>query len=591
MQVARRPQDPAASFRERTLSYRELGASTDQLACCLRSLGVGRGVLVGLFADRSIEFIAGALGILKAGGAYVPIDPTYPPERVAFMLSDTRAPLVVTDRATVARLPTGAWRTVLVDGPQAPVSCEPPRAAAMPLAETDLAYVIYTSGSTGRPKGVEITHANLLHLVAWHQSAFGVTPADRATQVASPGFDAAVWELWPYLAAGASVHVLDEETRLNPERLRDWLGDKGITISFLPTPLAENVLRVDWPAQAVLRLLLTGGDVLRQRPPAGLPFKLINNYGPTEATVVATSGEVPPTGPSGRLPSIGVPISNTRVYILDDSLQPVPPGGVGELYIGGAGVARGYLNRPELTAERFIFAPLAGAESERVYRTGDLGRFLPDGSIEFLGRADDQVKIRGFRVETGEVEAVLGEHPAVHTSLVVASGDDSMDARLVAYVVPAGGLEPSSADLRAFLATRLPEYMLPSTFVTLDALPLTPNGKIDRAALPEPTACAAERRADFVAPRTPLEERLAHIVAGLLDLDQVGMEDNFFLLGGHSLLGAQVVVQVQDTFDVELTLQTLFTAPTLAALSAEIEALILEKVEAMSEEEALRLVG
>jgi amino acid adenylation domain-containing protein len=454
----------------------------------------------------------------------------------------------------------------------------------------DLAYVIFTSGSTGRPKGVEITHGGLLNLVTWHQHDFRVSSADRATQLASPGFDAAVWELWPYLTSGASVHIPDEETRLSPERLRDWLVAEAITISFLPTPLAEAAMTLEWPADTRLRCLLTGGDVLRHYPPAGLPFTVINNYGPTENTVVATSGEVPPLASVGRLPDIGRPIRNVEVHILDESLQPVPLGAVGELHIGGAGLARGYLNRPELTAEKFIANPFAHGSSERLYKTGDLARYLPDGSIDFVGRVDHQIKIRGFRVETGEIEAVLDEHPSVQMSVVVAREDPTLDKRLLAYVVPRPGLNPTDIELREFLATRLPDYMLPVAFIRLASLPLTANGKIDRAALPDPVACFANGTAGFVAPRTAVEERLADIVADLLGLDQVGMEDNFFLLGGHSLLGAQVIVQVQDTFDVELSLQTLFTAPTLAALSAEIETLIVDKLEAMSEEEAVALL-
>jgi amino acid adenylation domain-containing protein len=583
LRAVARPDASAVSATNRRLSYRELDVWTDRLAGHLCRLGVGRNVLVGLCLDRSIEFVVGALGILKAGGAYVPMDPDYPTDRLEFMLTDTRAGVLIADRSTAARLPPGGWRVIQVD--EALDDRASPGVVAV-TTPSDLAYVIFTSGSTGRPKGVEITHGGLLNLVAWHQREFGVSAADRATQLASPGFDAAVWEVWPYLTSGASVHIPDEETRLSPERLRDWLVAEAITISFLPTPLAEAAMTLEWPPETRLRRLLTGGDVLRHYPPAGLPFKVINNYGPTENTVVATSGEVPPLASTGRLPCIGSPISNVQVHILDESLQPVPLGAVGELHIGGAGLARGYLNRPELTAEKFV----AHALGERLYKTGDLGRYLPDGSIEFLGRVDDQIKIRGFRVETGEIEAVLAEHPSVQTSVVVAHGDASMDKRLVAYVVPRPGLNPSDLDLRGFLATKLPDYMLPAAFIRLVTLPLTPNGKIDRAALPDPVACFANGNAAFVAPRTAVEERLADIVADLLGVDQVGMEDNFFLLGGHSLLGAQVIVQVQDTFDVELSLQTLFTAPTLAALSTEIESLIFEKVEAMSEEEALALV-
>jgi acyl-coenzyme A synthetase/AMP-(fatty) acid ligase/acyl carrier protein len=451
--------------------------------------------------------------------------------------------------------------------------------------------VIYTSGSTGQPKGVQITHASLLNLVFWHQRAFAVTAGDRATQVASPGFDAAVWELWPYLTAGASVYFPDEETRIAPEALRDWLVWQRITISFLPTPLAERVMTLEWPATTALRILLTGGDALHRYPSPTLPFTLINNYGPTENTVVATSGPVPaierPEGP----PSIGRPIANTQVYILDERLQPVPSGVPGELHIGGAGLARGYLNHPALTAEKFIPNPFCAVPGTRLYKTGDLACYLPDGQIAFLGRIDEQIKIRGYRIEPGEIVAALDRHPTVQASVVVAREDTPDDKRLVAYIVPTAGSRPTASALRDYLATQVPDYMVPATFVGLDALPLTPNGKVDRAALPAPDATNTVQDDTFTAPRSPLEERLAAIVASLLGLEQVGRDDNFFLLGVHSLLGAQVIARVADTFDVDLPLHALLEAPTVAELAIEIEHLMLAKLEAMSEDEAQRLLA
>jgi amino acid adenylation domain-containing protein len=590
MQSAATPGATALGAGERVLSYHELDIWTNQVACHLRALGVGPNVLVGLCLERSLELVAGALGILKAGGAYVPLDPASPPDRLDFMLEDTRAPVLVTSRVLAARLPARARRTVLLDTDAASVARESPKCLAHPLTADDLAYVIYTSGSTGQPKGVEITHGSLLNLVSWHQREFAVTSADRATQLASPGFDAAVWEIWPYLTAGAGVHLPDEETRIDPERLRDWLVAQGITISFLPTPLAESVMGLDWPPQTALRVLLTGGDVLHRYPPAGLPFRVVNNYGPTENTVVATSGEVAASASPGRLPSIGRPIANVQVHILDESLQPVPGGAVGEVYIGGAGVARGYLNRPALTAERFVTAAFGTRGSERLYKTGDLARYLPDGSIDFVGRIDQQIKIRSFRVELGEIEAVLGEHPAVQTSVVVAHENGADSKRLVAYLVPAPGCTPTTPELRAFLGTKLPVYMVPTTFVRLEALPLTANGKVDRAALPDPDASDLDLDAPVVAPRTPVEEGLADIVATLLGLEQVGTADNFFLLGGHSLLATQLIARVQDAFGVDLILRTVFAAPTVAELAVEIERLILAKVETMSEDDVRRIL-
>jgi amino acid adenylation domain-containing protein len=576
------------------LTYRELDTWANQVAHRLRALGVGPDILVGLCLERSAALVVGALGILKAGGAYVPLDPAYPPERLAFMLHDAQTPVLVTQQRLAERLPAGPWRVVTLDGdgPQTARACPEPAAGAP--APAHLAYVIYTSGSTGQPKGVQITHDSLLNLVFWHRRAFTVTTADRATQLASPSFDATVWELWPYLTAGASVYLPDEETRSTPARLRDWLVAQGITISFLPTALAEGVMALEWPPQTALRILLTGADVLHHYPSPDLPFVVVNNYGPTECTVVATSGPVPPTahvsGPA-RPPSIGRPIANTEVYILDDHLQPVPTGTPGELHIGGAGLARGYLNRPALTAEKFIPNPFSAQPGARLYKTGDRACFLPDGQIAFLGRIDDQIKIRGYRIEPHEIVAALNRHPAVQMSCVVAREDTPGDKRLVAYVVPTPGAQPAASALRAFLATQLPDYMLPTAFVWLEALPLTPNGKVDRAALPAPDAATTAGDGAFVAPRTPVEQRVAGIVAGLLGLEQIGMDDNFFLLGGHSLLGAQIIARVSDSFGVDLPLHTLYAAPTVAALAAEIERVVLATLDEMSDDEIQRLLG
>jgi amino acid adenylation domain-containing protein len=573
------------------LTYRELDTWANQIAHHLRALGVGPDLLVGLCLERSAALVVGALGILKAGGAYVPLDPAYPPERLAFMLYDAQTPVVVTQQRLAERLPAGPWRVVTLDaeGPQTARACPVP-AAGVP-APAHLAYVIYTSGSTGQPKGVQITHDSLLNLVFWHRRAFAVTAADRATQLAGPSFDATVWELWPYLTAGASVYLPDEETRNTPTRLRDWLVAQGITIGFLPTALAESVMALDWPPQTALRILLTGADVLHHYPSPDLPFVLVNNYGPTECTVVATSGPVPPTARPERPPSIGRPIANTEVYILDDHLRPVPTGVPGELHMGGVGLARGYLNRPELTAEKFIPHPFSAEPGARLYKTGDRACFLPDGQIAFLGRIDDQIKIRGYRIEPQEIVAALNRHPGVQMSCVVAREDTPGEKRLVAYVVPTPGAQPAAGALRAFLGTQLPDYMLPTAFVWLEALPLTPNGKVDRAALPAPDAANTAGDGVFVAPRTPLEQQVAGIVAGLLGLDRIGRDDNVFLLGGHSLLGAQIIARVSDTFGVDLPLHTLYAAPTVATLAAEIERVVLATLEEMSDDEIQRLLG
>ncbi len=571
------------------VTYRELDVRANRLSNYLRAQGVGADIVVGLCLERSIDFVVGALAVLKAGGAYLPLDPSHPAERLRFMLADAQVPVLVTRRHIAERLAEGIWRTIAVDIDRSDIaaqSAQPPDSA---LHADTLAYVIYTSGSTGEPKGVELTHGGLLNLIFWHRDAFAVTPADRATQIASLAFDAAIWELWPYLTAGASVSIPDEETRLSPESLRDWLVARKITLCFLPTPLAEVAMTLEWPATTALRAMLTGGDRLHIYPPSTLPFALINNYGPAENTVVATSGRVLPSNAPDSSPSIGHPIANVQVYVLDAALRPVPTGTEGELYIGGAGVARGYRNRPELTAERFIPDPF-GAAGARLYKTGDLARAQPNGNIDFIGRSDGQVKIRGNRIEIGEIITVLNRHPAVRTSHITAREHAPSDLRLVAYVVSAPETEPTADDLQGFLRTHLPEYMVPASFVRIEALPVTPNGKVDPSALPEPSAANSMREASDVSPRSAIEGRLAAIVATVLGLERVGMDDDFFLLGGHSLLGVQLISRIRDNFGVELPLLSLFEAPTVAELSAQIEQRIMANLEAMSEEEAERFL-
>jgi thioesterase domain-containing protein/acyl carrier protein len=430
--------------------------------------------------------------------------------------------------------------------------------------------VIYTSGSTGKPKGVQIEHQGLLNLVFWHQRAFSLSPADRATQIAGPAFDAAVWELWPYLTAGASIYIANEETRISPVPLRDWLIASGITITFLPTPLAESVLSLDWPSNIALRTLLTGGDKLHNYPSRSLPFKLVNNYGPTENTVVTTSGDVSFMEQSDRTPTIGRPIANTQVYLLDKNLQPVPVGIPGEIYVGGAGLARGYLNHPDQTTLAFIRNPFSNTPSRRLYKTGDLGRYLPDGNIEFLGRLDDQVKIRGFRIELGEIEAVLGQHPVVAETVVVVREDVPGSKRLVAYVVVNQLAAPTIPELQHFLKQHLPEYMVPSAFVLLSVLPLTPNGKVDRRALPAPDTFCFSLKASFVSPRDTLELQLVQIWEEVLDVHPVGVRDDFFDLGGHSLLAITLMARIQQKFGKNLPLATLFQGATIENLASSL---------------------
>lgn len=563
-----------------SLTYAELDLRSNQLAEHLRSLGVGPDSLVGICLERSVPSVVSSLAVLKAGAAYLPLDPASPADRLAFMLRDSGVVAVITRQGLANKVTAGAWKLIQIDVDQERIASYSGRMFDTEAESNHLAYVIYTSGSTGQPKGVEITRAGLENLIEWHLLAFNVTAADRASLLASVGFDAAVWELWPYFAVGASVHIPEEAVRNQVEPLRDWLVEQGITISFVPTPLAELLIQLDWPANSKLRTLLTGADTLHRRPPQGLPFALVNNYGPTESTVVATSGAVAPAGSDAKQPSIGRAIANTQIYILDEQMRPAAQGTTGELYISGAGLARGYRNRPELTLEKFVPNPFEnGSGSGRLYRTGDRARLLPNGEIEFLGRLDDQIKIRGYRVELDEISSVLDSHADVKASAVTVSGSRAEEKRLVAYLVLASDAAPTANVFREYLQRHVPDYMIPATFVRLESLPLTNNGKVDRTALPEPNGNTLPEEA-YIAPRSLVEQRLAELIAPLLHVERVGVNDNFFLLGGHSLLGTQLLTRISETFGVELSLLTIFDHPTLAGMSAEIEKLILASMEA-----------
>lgn len=570
------------------LTYRELDSRASTLANALRSLEVGCEVVVGLCAPRSPAMVVGALAILKAGGAYLPLDPSYPSARLTFMLYDGHAPVVIVASGAENKLPDGDQKTILLDDlgrmigrPEFPnVILKQPE-----VTPNNLAYVIYTSGSTGRPKGVEVTHRSLSNLVHWHERAFQVTSADRSSQIARIGFDAAVWEIWPYLAAGASLHFPDDETVTDPESLRDWLVTDKITISFVSTPMAERLLHLSWPLETKLRTMLTGADILHCYPPIGLPFRLVNNYGPTECTVVTTSGMLDPKDPVAPVPPIGRAIPNTEVYILDESGEQVANGTTGELHIGGIGLARGYRNLPELTAQKFIPNRFAATANSLLFKTGDLARFLPDGQIAFLGRMDEQAKIRGFRVEPSEVTAALNEHPHIEQSVVVAREESPGDTRLIGYFVAKAQSHLTLGELRDFLGHHLADFMMPAAFVRMEELPLTAHGKIDRKALPAPNGTNTLRDSSHIAPRTDLEKTVEEILKKLLKVEQIDVTDDFFSLGGHSLLGAQLVARLRDTFGIEMPLRLVFEAPTVAELACETERLLIVKVDSMNESE------
>jgi amino acid adenylation domain-containing protein len=561
------PDHPALTQDADVVSYAELNGRANRLARWLADRGVAEGQLVAIHLARGIPQVTAVLAVLKTGAAFVPIDPANPAERVAQMLAGVELVLCGVEH-------TGALRGTGVEA--VPVDVLDLSGSAdtnldREIGPEQVAYVIYTSGSTGTPKGVVVSHAALANLADWISATFRIGPADRTGIVCSPGFDAAMCELWPSLVAGAAIDVPDGEVLLSPAATVSWLIRAGITVGILPTPLAEPVLREPWPDEVALRALLTGGDQLHFRPPEGLPFQLVNNYGPTENTGVSTSG---PVGAHGtELPSIGKAVPGTVAEILDEDLRPVADGDVGEIYLGGAQLARGYLGRSDLTADRFVPHPFPATPGERLYRTGDLGRRGPDGDIEFLGRIDDQVKVRGSRIEPAEVTAALAGHPQVVAAHTLAHRDDGGATHLVGYVVPADPRRlPAASSLREHLRQRLPAAMVPSAFVILDALPRGTNGKVDRAALPPPDLRRSGASGPYVAPTTDTERAIAEIWREVLSLERVGVRDGFFDLGGHSLVATQIIARVRESLGVDVPIREVFRSATLGEFAATVDA-------------------
>jgi amino acid adenylation domain-containing protein len=596
-QVERTPDVVAVVFADQHLTYWELNRRANQLAHYLQALGVGPEVLVGICMERSLEMVVGLLGILKAGGAYVPLDPAYPAERLAFMLADTGVPVLLTQERLSASLPRHTAWTVCLDADWTTLARE---SAALPagadlhaLTAENTAYVMYTSGSTGSPKGIRIPHRAINRLV-WNTNYVQLEAVDKIAQASNASFDAATFEIWGALLHGAGLVVITQEVALSPQVFAAHLRDLKINTIFLTTALF-NVLAREAPGTfGSLQHLLFGGEaadprwvraVLETSPPE----RLLHMYGPTESTTFTTWHQVKQVPEGATTVSIGRPLSNTQVYILNDRLEPVPARVPGELYIGGDGLARDYLNRPELTAERFVPHPFSATPGARLYRTGDLVRYLPDGNIEFIGRVDHQVKVRGFRVELGEIEAVLSQHPGVREVVVVARHDErgTGGKRVVAYVVPMEGTPLTFPTLRSFLKDKLPDYMLPSAFVMLKTLPRTPNGKVNRLALPAPSLNGLER--DLTPPRTPIESILVAIWANVLNLESnpgwpeaapmIGVHDDFFELGGHSLLATLVKFRIEDAFQVKLPLRKFFESPTVAELAIAVAEKLAEQVD------------
>ena len=605
-QVRRTPQNLAVVFGEDQLSYEALNLRANRLAHHLQALGVGPDVVVGICLERSTEMVVALLGVLKAGGAYLPLDPAYPLERLGFMLADAGAPVLVTSTGLGDRLPDTAATVVRLDREASAIAQRPGTDPDSDVRPDHLAYVIYTSGSTGVPKGVAMSHRPLSNLLTWQIAQAAFTPGGTTLQFAAVGFDVSFQEIFATWCSGGALVLTTDEDRRDAAQVLRLLSERAVNRLFVPFVGLQQIAdsaRFRNALPGALGLVVTAGEQLRVTP-AVVDFftslsraSLRNQYGPSETHVAsefALSGDAR-NWPA--LPPIGRPIANTRIYLLDRWLNPVPVGVPGEIHIAGVGLARGYLNQPALTAERFLpdlFGPEPGG---RMYRTGDLGRYRLDGDIEFLGRLDHQVKVRGFRVELGEVESVLSQQPGVRQAAVSTWDDGHGERRLVAYVVAEPGVVTTASELRRFLVARLPEHLIPSAFVALDTLPLSPNGKVDRRALPDPDPTRPELEAAFVAPRTPLEAAIARIWSEVLGIDSIGVHDNFFELGGHSLLATQVVSRIAETFHLDLPLRTIFETPTVAqlavsvvegecALVGEPAIRLLDEVEQLSNEQA-----
>ena len=578
-QAARTPAAVAAMHEGQRLTYRELNERANQLAWHLREQGVGPDVLVGICVERSLEMVVGLLGILKAGGAYLPLDPEYPAERLRYMVEDSRPALLLSQERLQERLADmGAVRVLCLDRDWPAISERPITNLRFIGSEDDQAYTIYTSGSTGRPKGVVITHRSLVNFLRSMNDTLTVGPDDLLAAVTTLSFDIAGLELYLPLIVGARILLISRETARDGHELHETLVQHSVTM-MQATPSTWSLLALDgWRPRAAFKILC-GGEALNSALAdqlLGHHVPVWNLYGPTETTIWSSVKRLE----RGGTVTIGHPIANTQVYVLDHDQQVAPTGVAGELYIGGTGVARGYLHRPELTAERFVPDPFSHDAGSRFYRTGDLVRFRPDGALEILGRVDQQVKIRGFRVELGEIEAALHAHEAIRQAIAIARPGITGDNQLVAYLVTeeqpgdqrGSGFTLTTSALREHLATRLPEYMIPSQYVFLEQMPLTPNGKIDRKQLPEPDPNLRPEERVYVAPRTKMEETIAGIWTEMLGVEKVSVNDGFFELGGDSLLISRLVARIHTVFDVNLPIRSIFLAPTVKNIAAAVKA-------------------
>ncbi|MEQ8464528.1 non-ribosomal peptide synthetase [Coleofasciculus sp. E1-EBD-02] len=584
-QVERTPNAVALVFDNQKLTYFELNRRANQLAQYLQSLGVGADVLVGLCLERSLEMIVAILGILKAGGAYVPLDPDYPSERLGFMIEDAQLSVILTQQKFVETFhgtslpPQHQPQVVCLDTDRETITQNSQSNPKNTAEASNLAYVIYTSGSTGKPKGVLVNHSNVVRLFTATDAMYHFNEKDVWTLFHSIAFDFSVWEIWGALLYGGKLVVVPYLVTRSPESFYQLLSQEGVTVLNQTPSAFRQLIQAEQSLTKTnnlkLRWVIFGGEALELNSlqpwferHGDMTPQLVNMYGITETTVHVTIRPLSLADLDGAASVIGRPIPDLQMYVLDQYLQPVPIGVPGEMYVGGAGVTRGYLNRDELTTQRFISSPF---NNSTLYKTGDLARYLPNGELEYLGRIDNQVKIRGFRIELGEIEALLTQHPDVWESVVVVREDEPGDKRLVAYAVPQSESSPTIQQLRQFLETKLPAYMVPNAFVILESLPLTDNGKVNRRALPQPDL--SDREHQYVAPRTPTEEMLAQIWGQVLKVEKVGINDNFFELGGHSLLATQLVSRIRNSFQVELPLRELFNAATVAQLADCIEQL------------------
>jgi amino acid adenylation domain-containing protein len=606
-QVARTPNETALTADDQVLTFAELNARANQLAAYLRSLGVGPETMVAIYLERSPDLITAVLGTLKAGAAYVPIDLAYPKERLAFVLTDAKVLVLLTQERFVNQIPQHEAQEVTLDSDWPIIALESDADLVNTVDAANAAYVIYTSGSTGTPKGVVVTHQGLCNYLSWCTDAYNVAEGNGAPVHSPLGFDLTITSIFPPLLAGRGIVLVPEEQRF--EGLSTVLRKHPdfSLVKITPSHLEVlNQMLAPEDLAGTTKTLIIGGEALNSDTLAvwrTTNVRLINEYGPTETVVGCCVYEVAAEDPDHGPVPIGRPIANTQLYILDKSLHPVPAGVTGELHIGGAGLARGYLERPELTANVFLPNPFSEVPGTRLYRTGDLARYRCDGIIEYLGRVDQQVKIRGFRIELGEIEAALLRHGDIAEAVVLARQDVPGDIRLVAYLVPEQDQAPAANDVRTFLRELLPEYMVPTAFVTLRAFPLTPNGKINREALPAPTSSSVNLEGTYVAPRTVLEEVIAAIWVEILGLKRVGVHDNFFEVGGHSLLAMQVISRIREEFQIELPVRSFFDGMTVERLAAgvlerepepgrsEKIAQTLKAVAEMSENELLAMIS